>query len=325
MPESLMKDIFPEIILKKPEIVELKDTRYKKNNIRIFVLRLDEIHPVISGNKLFKLCYFLKDAKNSKQKKIITFGGPYSNHLAATAFACKEMNLKCIGIVRGERHSTFSATLLFCKENGMQIEFISRKDYKKKGENGFTGALKNKYGEHVLIPEGGFSIKGKEGAALINQFFRGKNYTFVCLPVGTATTFAGITEGNGSESEIIGFSVLKNYNDIDTRFLDLKVNPSQKHRLIGNYHFGGYAKKTNELISFMNDFYKHHKIPLDFVYTAKMMFGVNDLINEKYFSAGSRILCIHTGGLQGNNSLPKGTLGYGTSIKYDSRESGKVK
>ncbi|HUZ60289.1 MAG TPA: pyridoxal-phosphate dependent enzyme [Hanamia sp.] len=310
MPESLMKERFPEIILEQPEIVELKDDLYKKNNVRVYVLRLDKVHPVISGNKLFKLCYFLADTKKSKHKKIITFGGAYSNHLAATAFACKAMDFKCIGIIRGEQPEIHSPTLLFCKENGMQLEFISRKSYKEKDEKGFAGELENKYGEHVLIPEGGFSIKGKEGAALINEFLCGKNYTFVCLPVGTATTFAGIMERNDNESEIIGFSVLKGFRDIEERLFTLHVNKAKKYTLIEDYHFGGYAKKTNELISFMNNFYEQHKIPLDFVYTGKMMFRVNDLINKKYFSPGSQILCIHTGGLQGNNSLPEGTLVY---------------
>lgn len=310
MPELVMKDILPEIILNQPEIVELKGSMYEKNNIHLSMLRLDKIHPVISGNKLFKLCYFLKDAKKSKHKKVITFGGAYSNHLAATAFACREMKLKCIGIVRGERPDLLSSTLLFCKENGMQLEFISRESYKEKDERGFASELKNKYGDHVLIPEGGFSIKGKDGAALINEFLCGKNYTFVCLPVGTGTTFSGIIEGKYDKSEIIGFSVLKGFEDIEKRLLALNANAQKKYSLISDYHFGGYAKKTNELISFMNDFYKQHKIPLDFVYTGKMMFGVNELINKKYFPKGSQILCIHTGGLQGNNSLPEDALIY---------------
>lgn len=310
MPELEMKDILPEIILNQPEIVELKDSMYEKNNIRLSMLRLDKIHPEISGNKLFKLCYFLKDAKASKHKKVITFGGAYSNHLAATAFACKEMNLKCMGIVRGERPDLLSPTLSFCKENGMQLEFISRESYKEKNERGFADELKNKYGDHVLIPEGGFSIEGKDGAALINGFLCGKNYTFVCLPVGTATTFSGMIEGKYDKSKILGFSVLKGFKDIEKRLLALNVTAQKKYSLVGDYHFGGYAKKTDELISFMNDFYKQHKIPLDFVYTGKMMFGINDLINKKYFPKDSQILCIHTGGLQGNSSLPRGTLIY---------------
>lgn len=303
MPQSLIDDIMPETILRLPGINELKNDLYDNNNVKISMLRLDEIHPVISGNKLFKLYYFLKDALNSSPKKVITFGGAFSNHLAATAFTCREMDLECIGIVRGEKPATLSHTLSFCMENGMQLQFISRKSYQEINEKGFLDELKNKYGESILIPEGGFSIKGKEGAELITQFFGDKKFTHVCLPVGTATTFAGIVDSNRNESEIIGFGVLKNLQDIEKRFHELEVNPGRKYSFIGDYHFGGYAKKTDELISFINKFYEQHAIPLDFVYTGKMMFGVHDLVRKKYFPEGADILCIHTGGLQGNQSL----------------------
>jgi 1-aminocyclopropane-1-carboxylate deaminase/D-cysteine desulfhydrase-like pyridoxal-dependent ACC family enzyme len=312
MPQSLIKDTVPEIHFNEPTFSKLNTDFFGINNLEIFMLRLDEIHPVISGNKLFKLIYFLQEAKKSRHKKIITFGGAYSNHLAATAFACKELKIKSVGIVRGEKPKVLSPTLLFCLENKMQLEFISRDSYKKTNEKGFLNPdsyrEENKYGEHILIPEGGFSIKGKEGAGLIDQYFTDKNFTHVCLPVGTATTFAGLVDTNKNETEIIGFGVLKNFNDIEKRFAELKVNPRKKYSFIGDYHFGGYAKKTNELISFMNDFYEQNKIALDFVYTAKMMFGIYDLIQKKYFPDGSKILCIHTGGLQGNSSLQSKTV-----------------
>ena len=310
MPQSSVKELLAKFILKEPEISELKAGFYEDNNAEVFMLRLDEVHPVISGNKLFKLAFFLEEAIISSHKNVITFGGAYSNHLAAAAFACKKLDLNCIGIVRGEMPATFYTTLLFCKENGMRIEFISRESYKKKEEIEFSLELKNKYGEHVLIPEGGFSIMGKEGASLINKYISDKNFTHICLPVGTATTIAGITDGSPGKNEVIGFSVLKDFKDIEKRFFALNVNPEKKYTLIGDYHFGGYAKKRNELILFMNNFYSDHKIPLDFVYTGKMMFGVEDLISKKYFPNGFKILCIHTGGLQGNNSLPLGTLIY---------------
>jgi 1-aminocyclopropane-1-carboxylate deaminase/D-cysteine desulfhydrase-like pyridoxal-dependent ACC family enzyme len=307
MPHSLIPDILPEIHFNEPTFSTLNNNFFRKNNLEVFMLRLDEIHPVISGNKLFKLIYFLEEAKKSTHKTIITFGGTYSNHLAATAFACKELKIKSIGIVRGEKPKVFSPTLLFCLENEMQLEFIGRSSYRKINEKGFLNSgnylEETKYGKHILIPEGGFSLKGKEGAGLINEYFTDKNFTHVCLPVGTATTFAGLVDTNKNETEITGFGVLKNFHDIQKRFAELKVNPEKKYSFIGDYHFGGYAKKTEELISFMNDFYEQNKIALDFVYTAKMMFGVNDLIQKKYFPKGSRILCVHTGGLQGNSSL----------------------
>lgn len=303
-----MKDILPDIIFKTPVVTELKSILYENKRIRVSMLRLDEIHPVISGNKLFKLYYFLDEARNSSHKKIITFGGAFSNHLAATAFACKEMNLKSIGIVRGEKPAMLSHTLLFCLELGMELQFISREDFKRSNEKEFLEELKKQHGEHILIPEGGFSIKGKEGAALITQTFDSRGFTHICMAVGTATTFAGIIDGNSNQCEVIGFSVLKNMHDIDKRLLTLEVDPLKKYSFIADYHFGGYAKKTGELISFINEFYLHNKISLDFVYTAKMMFGVNDLVQKNYFPSAANILCIHTGGLQGNQSLPKDAL-----------------
>jgi 1-aminocyclopropane-1-carboxylate deaminase/D-cysteine desulfhydrase-like pyridoxal-dependent ACC family enzyme len=300
----------PGIIFKRPEISELKNELYGKNNVRIYLLRLDEIHPVISGNKLFKLYYFLEEAKKNPGKQIITFGGAYSNHLAATAFACKEMKIRSIGIVRGEKSKILSSTLLFCKQQGMKLEYTGRDQYRKINEPEFLHELKKKYSDSIIISEGGFSIKGKEGASLITGLFSDKKFSHVCMPVGTATTFAGIIEGIENGSETIGFGVLKNITDIDARLRQLKIVRDKKYKFIGDYHFGGYAKKTDELIFFMNAFYNRHKIPLDFVYTAKMMFGVNDLVGKKYFAEGAEILCIHTGGLQGNHSLSEGTLVY---------------
>ena len=307
MPQSPDEDLFLAIDCKAPQILQLRDDLFEKKDLEISMLRLDEIHPIVSGNKLFKLIYFLKEARESVHKTIITFGGAFSNHLAATAFACGKLNLNCVGIVRGERPKTLSHTLMFCMQHGMQLEFISRSSYRQIDKD-FLNELNNKYGKHVLIPEGGFSIKGKEGASLINNYMRNKNFSHVSLPVGTATTFAGIVDSNESGSEIIGFGVLKNFHDLEERFANLKVDSSKKYSFIGDYSFGGYAKKTPELISFMNWFYTKHKAPLDFVYTAKMMFGIYDLSAKNYFIPGSKILCIHTGVLQGNDSLPKGSM-----------------
>ena len=303
MPHSRITEALPEITFNEPVISGIKNDLFERKKVEVSMLRLDEIHRVISGNKLFKLIYFLEEAKRSSHKTIITFGGAYSNHLAATAFAAKELNLKSIAVVRGEKPKMLSPTLLFCLEQGMQLEFISRSSYQKKNEKKFLEELKTKYGNHVLIPEGGFSIKGKEGAALINEYFEDQNFTHICLPVGTATTFAGLVDANENETEIMGFGVLKNLNDIPERFKELKVDLQKKYSFINDYHFGGYAKKTAELISFMKSFYEENKIELDFVYTAKMMFGVYDLVQKNYFPEGSKILCIHTGGLQGNQSL----------------------
>src|SRR6185312_11358273 len=143
MPHSLIKDVIPEIQFNEPTFWKISREFFGKNNLEIFMLRLDEIHPVISGNKLFKLVYFLEQAKNSTHKKIITFGGAYSNHLAATAFACKELKIKSVGIIRGEKPKELAPTLSFCFENEMQLEFIDRESYRNINQKDFLEELKN--------------------------------------------------------------------------------------------------------------------------------------------------------------------------------------
>ena len=281
-----------------------------KKNISLSIVRLDKIHAEIQGNKFFKLYYFLEKAIAAK-KNIITFGGAYSNHLAAVASACNMFGINCIGIVRGEEPKNLSHTLLFCKQKGMQLEFISRKDYKKKDDEDFKIKLTHKFGDHILIPEGGYNKEGADGAALISGFYRDKDFTHICCAVGTATTLAGVISTSLPSQHVIGFSAIKQLDDFESRIQFLFGNAIHKNYSLNNkYHFGGYAKKTDELILFMNTFYKAFTIPTDFVYTAKMMFGVFDLIKKNYFAAGSKILCIHTGGLQGNLSLPAGILNF---------------
>ncbi len=299
-----------DLINPAPGIDQLRSEKYDLKKISLSILRLDEIHPVVSGNKLFKLHYFLDEAVSSSHKTIITFGGAWSNHLAATAFACQKAGIRCIGFVRGEKPAALSNTLIFCMQNGMKLEFISRELYQKITTAEFADMLAKKYGAHTLIPEGGFSELGVKGAQGIPDFFDGKNYTHICCAIGTATTFAGLISGSDDTTEVIGFSALKNLTDIPQRLKKLNVGETKKYVFIGDYHFGGYAKKTQELITFMNTFYQDNKIPLDFVYTGKMMFGAIELINKNYFPPGSNILCVHTGGLQGNQSLPEGMLNF---------------
>lgn len=302
--------LLPDIKKIDVDIDKIQNEHTIKNNVSLSILRLDKIHPGISGNKFFKLYYFLEQAI-CKQKGIITFGGAYSNHLAATASACRMFGIKSIGIVRGEQPKKLSPTLLFCKGQEMQLDFISREKYKRKNEGDFRSELAGKFGDHLIIPEGGYSKEGVRGAALISHFYKNDSFGYVCCPAGTATTVAGLIKSALPSQNIIGFSSLKYHEDFKTRIQYLLETSSCKNYfLINDFHFGGYAKKTTELISFMKKFYEETGVPTDFVYTAKMMFGIFELIKKKYFPIGSKILCIHTGGLQGNLSLPSGTLNF---------------
>jgi 1-aminocyclopropane-1-carboxylate deaminase len=280
--------------------------------IELSVLRLDLIHPIISGNKLFKLFYFLQDAEKFPHKQIVTFGGAYSNHLVATAYACKLTGLKSVGIVRGEKPSQLSHSLQNCIEYGMQLKFISRQSYDQKENIDFQQNLWKEFGDAIIIPEGGYQPIGAKGAALIMNHIN-KTTTHICCALGTATTVAGLLSAVKKDQQIIAVPVLKGLTDINERisFLLNSPEPLSKLMILDDFHFGGYAKYSAELLSFMNNLYEQYQLPTDFVYTAKMLFAVFDAIKKHQFPAGSKIVCIHTGGLQGNLSLPANSLIFG--------------
>jgi 1-aminocyclopropane-1-carboxylate deaminase len=288
------------------EIQEISHPLLIEKEVRLSVLRLDTIHPAISGNKLFKLFYYLKDV--SSDSTIITFGGNYSNHLAATAAAGKMLGIKTIAYVRGYEQQAASHTLNFCRDNGMELHFLSREEYNSKTEEAFLNDITSAYSHPVIIPEGGYGVTGAKGAALITEYYKGKEFTHVIAAVGTATTLAGLSLGAEPSQSIIGISVLKDLNDFGQRMSEMIGEELPNYALYGEYHFGGYAKKNTELLDFMNQFYRDTAIPTEFVYTGKMLFGAWDMIANDKFPCGSNVLAIHTGGLQGNLSLPHGTL-----------------
>ncbi len=282
-----------EIDLNAP-INTLSHKLFSDKNISVMMVRLDLIHPVISGNKFFKLHYFLQQCLSMASPSLITFGGPYSNHLAATAYAAQLYKIKATGIIRGEKPAVYSPTLEFCKDCGMQLEFISRMEYAKHNYEQY-------HKDSIIIPEGGYHIKGAEGASVIMDQIVKLNPTHVITSVGTATTLAGLLMKETSV-KIIAVPALKNMIDIPDRLALLQIK-NKPFDIWGNYHFGGYAQYNDVLIGFMNDFYRQYTIPLDFVYTAKMMYALIDKVKEDYFENGNMIACLHTGGLQGNISI----------------------
>jgi len=285
---------------------------FNEKGIVAAVLRLDKIHPVISGNKWFKLQYYIKEATEQQKKRIVTFGGAYSNHIVATAAACKLNGLASAGIIRGEEPPVFSPTLMQAKEYGMELYFISREDYSGKK---VPGKLLNK--EYYFIPEGGYGKNGAEGAADILNYAK-KDFTYCCCAAGTGAMMAGLINASLPHQKIIGISVLKNNFESDSpevtkgrmeeNVRSLVHNEQKEWQIIHDYHFGGYAKHKPSLINFMNEFYRHTNIPSDFVYTGKLFYAIADLVKINFFPPGSNLLLIHSGGLQGNVSLNKGTL-----------------
>ncbi|MGA9639277.1 1-aminocyclopropane-1-carboxylate deaminase/D-cysteine desulfhydrase [Flavobacterium sp.] len=272
------------------------------NNISVYIKREDLIHPYVSGNKFRKLKYNLLQAKNENENSLLTFGGAFSNHIAAVAFAGREQHFKTIGVIRGEELVTKvqeNPTLKFAHECGMQFEFVNREEYRLKQEEFFLSRLKDKYGSFYLIPEGGTNALAIQGCEeILNE--QDAEFDFICCPVGTAGTISGIINSALHHQKILGFPALKG------DFLQDEICTFVKNKnweLITDYHFGGYGKVNLDLVAFINQFYKDTKIPLDPIYTGKMVFGILDLIQKNYFKANSKILLIHTGGLQGIDGM----------------------
>jgi 1-aminocyclopropane-1-carboxylate deaminase len=276
---------------------------FTKKDIELSVLRLDKIHPFISGNKWFKLRFYLDEALVTGKKTIITFGGAWSNHIIATAAACKLNGLDAIGMIRGEEATILSPSLMQAKEQGMNLVFISRDDYSRKK---IPAAWQSD--EYYFINEGGYGIKGAEGAATILNYCAKENYTHICCAAGTGTMMAGLIRGALPSQRIVGISVLKNNPELEQNLRSLLDDQEKNFHLVHDYHFGGYAKYTKKLIVFMNDFYSRENIPSDFVYTGKLFYAIEDLLKNNFFPPGSKLLLIHSGGLQGNISLGRGTL-----------------
>ena len=290
------------------EITKIHDKIFSEKELSLDVVRLDKIHPVVSGNKLFKLHYFLERATQLNQHTIVTYGGAYSNHICATAYTCNLLGLKSIGIIRGENFAQLSHTLQFCKDNGMELIFNSRQLYTQKNHSDYHETIEKNFGDCAVIPEGGFHALGAQGAATILQTFDSGKYDYIICDIGTATTIAGILSAANANQKIIGVPVLKGMIDIYQRINRIVRANTNQLTILDNYHFGGYAKKTSELISFMNTLYRQNQVPTDFVYTGKQIFAIFDAAKNDFFKRGSKIACLHNGGLQGNLSLPKGTL-----------------
>jgi 1-aminocyclopropane-1-carboxylate deaminase len=278
----------------------------KEHNIRLFVLRLDLNHPRISGNKLYKLKYNLEEAKKQNKKTLLTFGGAFSNHIAATAAAGKEYEFDTIGIIRGEEYEELNPTLKFAAECGMKLFYISRTLYQNKNE--LYNYIEEQFSSinYYLIPEGGSNELGIKGCKEIVNDIK-IDFDFVCCPCGTGTTLSGLILSLKENQTAIGFQVLKAENYIKEEVENWleKLNFSYKKNWIINedYHFGGYAKTKPELVRFIEKFEKKNNVSLDYIYTGKMMFGLYNMIQNGYFKSGQTIVAIHTGGLQGNKGF----------------------
>ncbi len=282
---------------------QLEHPLLQQHNITLWVKREDLLHPHISGNKWRKLKYNLQEAQANGHKTILTFGGAYSNHIAATAAAGAEFGFKTIGIIRGEEHLPLNPTLQFATEQGMELHYISRELYRRKNEPDFIAELAEKYNQPYVVPEGGTNLLAVKGCTEIVEDIPIK-YDVICCASGTGGTIAGIIAGLAGQKQVLGFPALKGGDLLEDEIEQLVYSYSGQHyqnwQLITDYHFGGYAKMKPELLQFIHDFKTNHSIPLEPVYTGKLFYGLFDLIAKGYFAEGTRIVAIHTGGLQGN-------------------------
>ena len=301
-------------------------TSFSSTTIEASMLRLDKLHPIVSGNKWFKLRYYIEEAISQSCSTIASFGGPYSNHLVALAYAAKENNVKSIGYVRASKEDILTPSLQEAQAYGMQLEFIGRTHFqeikndllKTNQQTSIDISNTNNYnnnntdyknGPIYYIDEGGYGEVGAKGAAtILNEHC--KDYTTIIAAVGTGTMLAGLIQAAAPHQNVIGIPILKNEASIETEIKTLLKDSTKPFTLLHNFHQGGYAKTNPALIAFMNQLWETEKIPSDIVYTGKLLMAVDSLLKENYFKAGSKILVIHSGGLQGNRSLPLGTLLY---------------
>jgi 1-aminocyclopropane-1-carboxylate deaminase len=287
----------------------ISDALIEQNECNVGMLRLDKIHPIISGNKYFKLKYYLEEAKKANRDTIITFGGYYSNHLHATAFACNEYGFKSVGYVRGEEPSSMNDTLKDCIKFGMELKFIPQGEFKKIQDQFNVSHSKNVQ----IIPMGGHGILGMKGASEILNNEIAKEFDYIIASAGTGTMGGGLLDKLEKHQQLVLISAVKNNFSLKEEIFELDPSLVAKEKQLSiqhQFHCGGFGKSNQILFEKMNWFYNQHQIPTDFVYTGKMILGFYELLRNNSIQKNSKILLIHSGGLQGNRSLGAGSLNF---------------
>ena len=289
-------------------IQEIRHKRLEKDGIKLLVKREDQNHVFVSGNKWWKLKYNLEEAKHQGKTTLLTFGGAFSNHIFATAAAANELGFKSIGIIRGEETLPLNDTLSFIKKTGMELHFISREDYRSKDKPNFIQALHDQFGDFYMIPEGGTNQLAVKGCAeFARQELRQVTYDYLCLPVGTGGTMAGLICEVPPEKKVLGISVLKNGDflsaEVEKLINSFSGRSFSNWSILTSYHQGGYAKVTPDLVTFIKKMNDEHDLPLDPVYTGKLLWAILKESENGKFEKGSTVLAIHTGGLQHKNSI----------------------
>lgn len=286
-------------------------TTWLPDRIQAAMLRLDKMDNLVSGNKWFKLKENLAEAIKQQKAGILTFGGPYSNHIIATAVACALADpdpLASIGIIRGDEPRGSTHTLMQAFAYSMDLRHISREAYRSPD---LAAQWQKRYPNYHVVPEGGHNALGAKGCEEILSIFPTSDFTHILCAVGTGTTLAGLINSALPHQQVIGIPVLKGAQYLEKEVTDLLHPTNTTHwELLHDYHGGGYARKSPALIDFINSFYAETGIPTDIIYTGKLVKAFRELVHQGYFPDNSKVLLIHTGGLQGNLSLSPGVLSF---------------
>ncbi len=278
------------------------------SEVNVFMKRIDLVHPVISGNKWYKTKYNIAAMMEEGKDTLLTFGGAFSNHIHATVAAGKAFGFKTIGLIRGEEHLPLNETLQYAVDNGMELHYIDRTRFRERESESFLNEIKNKFGDVYILPLGGTNKIALKGCAEIVEQID-IDYDYICSASGSGGTFAGIVAGLNGNKKGIAFPALKGGAFLEEIISNLVFEYSGKSfsnwSLNTDYHFGGFAKLTKELVEFSKEFEKLNSFELDYIYTNKMMFGIAELIKSGYFKSGETIVAIHSGGLQGNLGMKR--------------------
>ncbi|ROS01314.1 1-aminocyclopropane-1-carboxylate deaminase [Sinobacterium caligoides] len=300
-----------EAMFSPTPVVPLSAALFDDKGVRVSVKRLDLLDAEISGNKWYKLKHNLAAAQRQGAQCIVSFGGAYSNHIHALASAGRRLGVQTVGIIRGEAPPTLNPTLADAEAWGMQLQFISRSDYRRKAEPDFLADLQQRYSHSYVVPEGGANALGIQGCGDIMREIEGQvdDCDVVMVPVGTGGTMTGMSAAVTSKARVLGIAVVNAYAglyaDIERGLAQAAEPPLAGWQLLDGFHGGGYAKVDEPLARFLREFEQAHGIAIEPVYSGKMFKALFTLIENDFFPRGSHIVAVHSGGMQGLRGMRK--------------------
>ncbi len=290
------------------ELQPLHHPLFVQYDVQVHVKRDDNIHPIISGNKWRKLKYNLAHiVQNKNFNGVISFGGSYSNHIHALAFACFQKNIPCMGIIRGEKSYADNFTLTWARHWGMKLYFVDRKTYRRRHDADYLMQLQQEFPHNFIVPEGGSNKLALTGVAeIITELNQQADYDTLITPVGSGGTLAGLITGDintvTSPHKILGIAVLKEADYLVDTIQSLLPTSAKQHndwQLFTHFHRGGYAKFSPVDAARILEFNQITGVNFEPVYSGKMILALLDLLEQGYFPKGERIVLLHTGGMQG--------------------------